>query len=300
MKRSSLRKSISVSHSSKQVIDEANFGQRNGFSTLLKEPSFSSHAKELFSKKIMKSVINLTKRKSKMLVEPMPGPSGRNIMKIFERKPTNTKAARLGKLNDVIGEMLERVSKQNIDCEDLDHSILAHKKSSMNVIGSSLGNLPGDTAALRSNKNRSNRKEMRQQRKITFKLLDFLKTKGLRHSIHPRDNPQNDQSDSSKSLETKSNVEKIKACYPRMDDETGLQWEARIKRVMMRKKDVTMIVESQDKFKKYRSRTLAAKKKGICVNMNPNEFPKSPSPLTTNSRAGTFNEVPVVSGTLGP
>jgi hypothetical protein len=202
MKRSSLRKSISVSHSSKQVIDEANIGQRNGFSTLLQEPSFSSHTNELFSKKILKSEINLTKGKSKTLVEPMPAPSGRNIMKIFERKPTNTKAARLGKLSDVIGEMLERVSKQNIDCEDLDHSILERKKSSINVIGSSSGNLPGDTAALRSNKNRSNRKKVRQQRKITIKLLDFLKTKGLRHSIRPRDNPDNDQSGSSKSLET--------------------------------------------------------------------------------------------------
>lgn len=248
----------------------------------------------------MKSVINLTKGKSKTLVQPMPGPSGRNIMKIFERKPTNTKAAKLGKLSDVIGKMLERVSDQNIDCGDLDSSTLAHKKSSMNVIGSSSGNLPGDTAALRSNKDRSNRKEVRQQRKITSKLLDFLKTKGLRHSIHRRDNPNNDQSGSSKSLETKSNFEKMKACYPRMDDETGPQWEARIKRVMMKKKDVTMIVESQDKFKKYRSRTLAAKKKGICVNMDPNEFPISPSPFTRNSLAGTFNEVPVVSGTSGP
>jgi hypothetical protein len=291
---------MTVSHSLKQANDEANIGQRNGSSTLLPEPSFSQHTKELVSKKIMKSVIDLTKGKSKREVVPMPGPSGRNIMKIFERKPTKTKAERLGQLSDVIGEMLERVSKQNIDCGDLDHSMLARKKSSMNVIESSSRNLPGDTAALRSNKNRSDRKKVRQQRKITFKLLDFLKTKGLRHSIHPRDNPDNDQSGSCKSLETKANIENMKACYPRMDDETGPQWEARIGRVMIGKKEVTMIVESQDKFEKYRRRNLAAKKKDIFVNLDPNEFPKSPSKFTRNSRAGTFNEVPVFSGTKDP
>jgi hypothetical protein len=61
-----------------------------------------------------------------------------------------------------------------------------------------------------------------------------------------------------------------------------------------------MMVESLDRFKKYRHRTLATKKKGVCINMDPNEFPKSPSPLTRTLRTATFSEIPVASGTPEP
>jgi hypothetical protein len=221
MKRSSYRKTFSVSHPSKQVIDEVIIGQRDGPGRLLPEPSFSPHTKKLVTKKIMKSVINLTKPKSKRLAVPMRGPSGRNIMKIFERKTSQTKAEKLGKHSDVIGDMLEMVSRQNIDIMDLDHNMLARKISSMNVIESSSRILPRETVALKSHRSKIDRKKVGQQRKSTFKLLDFLKTGDPRDRIHRRDNPDNDQSGFSKSLEAEANFEKMRASHPRMDDETG-------------------------------------------------------------------------------
>lgn len=230
----------------------------------------------------------------------MPGPSGRNIMKIFERKPSQTKAEKMGKLSDVIGEMLEMVSRQNIDIGDFDHKMPAPKKSSMNMIESPSRNLPVDTGAVTIHRSKSDRKKVRQQRKTTFKLLDFLKTGDPRDRINPRDNPDTDQSGSGKSLETKANFEKMRTSHPRMDDETCWQWETRIEKLIMRERDKTMMVESQDKFKKYRRRTLPAKKKGVCVNIDPNEFPKSPSQFARTSRAANFNEIPVGPGTPDP